>query len=117
FLASGTALVYPTLIAAMSDAVSPVARAPVVGVYRFWRDTGYVAGGLIAGTVTDALGFAPGLAIVRRPPPAPPPAPAPTRPASPRPSPPPRASPPPPACGSHSTFPAPIAPGGRARCA
>ena len=39
-LGLGTALVYPTLIAAMSDAVSPVARAPVVGVYRFWRDLG-----------------------------------------------------------------------------
>ncbi len=45
-LGTGTALVYPTLIAAVSDAVSPVARAPVVGVYRFWRDMGYVAGGL-----------------------------------------------------------------------
>ena len=42
-LGVGTALVYPTLIAAISDAVSPVARAPVVGVYRFWRDMGYVA--------------------------------------------------------------------------
>ena len=48
-LGVGTALVYPTLIAAMSDAVTPVARAPVVGVYRFWRDSGYVFGGLIAG--------------------------------------------------------------------
>ena len=48
-LGVGTALVYPTLIAAISDAVSPVARAPAVGVYRFWRDMGYVAGGLLAG--------------------------------------------------------------------
>jgi len=39
-LGLGTALVYPTLIAAISDAVTPVARAPVVGVYRFWRDMG-----------------------------------------------------------------------------
>ena len=45
-LGVGTALVYPTLIAAISDAVSPVARAPAVGVYRFWRDMGYVAGAL-----------------------------------------------------------------------
>ena len=45
-LGLGTALVYPTLIAAMSDAVSPVARAPVVGVYRFWRDMGYAVGAL-----------------------------------------------------------------------
>jgi basic membrane lipoprotein Med (substrate-binding protein (PBP1-ABC) superfamily) len=57
----GTALVYPTLIAAISDAVSPVARAPRVGVYRFWRDMGYVAGGVIAGVVADALGGAIGV--------------------------------------------------------
>ena len=42
-LGLGTALVYPTLIAAISDAVSPVARAPVVGVYRFWRRSRYRA--------------------------------------------------------------------------
>jgi MFS family permease len=63
-LGAGTALVYPTLIAAISDAVSPVARAPVVGVYRFWRDMGYVAGGLIAGTVADALGYSGAVAVV-----------------------------------------------------
>jgi MFS family permease len=56
-LGAGTALVYPTLIAAISDAVTPVARAPVVGVYRFWRDMGYVLGGLIAGLTADALGY------------------------------------------------------------
>jgi MFS family permease len=56
-LGVGTALVYPTLIAAISDAVSPLARAPVIGVYRFWRDMGYVAGGLIAGIVADEVGF------------------------------------------------------------
>ena len=56
-LGLGTALVYPTLIAAISDAVSPVARAPVIGVYRFWRDMGYVAGGLTAGIVADEVGF------------------------------------------------------------
>lgn len=59
-----TALVYPTLIAAISDAVSPVARAPLVGVYRFWRDMGYVAGGLVAGVVADAVGFGGAIAIV-----------------------------------------------------
>jgi MFS family permease len=63
-LGLGTALVYPTLIAAMSDLVSPIARAPVVGVYRFWRDTGYVAGALIAGTAADALGYGGAIAIV-----------------------------------------------------
>jgi MFS family permease len=60
----GTALVYPTLIAAISDAVSPVARAPTVGVYRFWRDMGYVAGGLLAGIAADALSYSGAIAIV-----------------------------------------------------
>jgi MFS family permease len=63
-LGLGTALVYPTLIAAMSDAVSPVARAPVVGVYRFWRDLGYALGALIAGTVADALGAGGAITVV-----------------------------------------------------
>jgi hypothetical protein len=52
------------LIAAISDAVEPVARAPVVGVYRFWRDMGYVAGGLLTGVVADALGFGGAIAVV-----------------------------------------------------
>jgi MFS family permease len=63
-LGVGTALVYPTLIAAVSDAVSPVARAPTVGVYRFWRDMGYVAGGLLAGLTADALGYSGAIALV-----------------------------------------------------
>jgi MFS family permease len=63
-LGVGTALVYPTLIAAISDAVSPVARAPIVGVYRFWRDLGYVAGGVIAGVAADAIGYGGAIAIV-----------------------------------------------------
>jgi MFS family permease len=63
-LGLGTALVYPTLIAAISDAVSPVARAPVVGVYRFWRDSGYALGALIAGSVADALGYGGAIAVV-----------------------------------------------------
>lgn len=63
-LGLGTALVYPTLIAAISDAVSPVARAPVVGVYRFWRDMGYAFGALIAGATADALGYGGAIALV-----------------------------------------------------
>jgi MFS family permease len=63
-LGLGTALVYPTLIAAMSDAVSPVDRAPVVGVYRFWRDMGYALGALIAGGVADAAGYGGAIALV-----------------------------------------------------
>jgi MFS family permease len=63
-LGVGTALVYPTLIAAISDAVSPVARAPVVGVYRFWRDIGYAVGAVIAGATADALGYGGAIGIV-----------------------------------------------------
>jgi MFS family permease len=63
-LGVGTALVYPTLIAAISDAVSPVARAPTVGVYRFWRDMGYVVGGLLAGLAADAIGYSGAIAVV-----------------------------------------------------
>jgi MFS family permease len=53
-LGLGTALVYPTLIAAVSDATQPRERARTVGVYRFWRDFGFVAGALIAGFGADA---------------------------------------------------------------
>jgi MFS family permease len=63
-LGLGTALVYPTLIAAISDAVSPVARPPVVGIYRFWRDMGYVAGGLIAGLAADAIDYPGAIGLV-----------------------------------------------------
>ena len=63
-LGVGTALVYPTLIAAISDAVAPVARASIVGVYRFWRDMGYVAGGLVAGIVADAIDYSGAIAVV-----------------------------------------------------
>jgi MFS family permease len=53
-LGVGTAMVYPTLIAAVSDASQPQVRARVVGVYRFWRDFGFVLGALIAGIGADA---------------------------------------------------------------
>jgi hypothetical protein len=48
----------------MSDVVSPVERPPIVGVYRFWRDSGYAFGGLIAGAVAGALGYGGAIAIV-----------------------------------------------------
>jgi MFS family permease len=63
-LGAGTALVYPTLLAAVSDAVAPVDRAPAIGVYRFWRDGGYVVGGLLAGLGADALGAPGAIALV-----------------------------------------------------
>jgi MFS family permease len=52
-LGAGTAMVYPTLIAAVSDASQPRDRARLVGVYRFWRDFGFVLGALIAGVGAD----------------------------------------------------------------
>ena len=52
---AGTALVYPCLIAAVGDVAHPTWRATAVGVYRLWRDAGYVAGGLLAGLVADAF--------------------------------------------------------------
>jgi MFS family permease len=63
-LGIGTALVYPTLIAAVSDAVAPAERAPAVGVYRFWRDAGFVAGALLAGFVADSFGAGEAIAAV-----------------------------------------------------
>lgn len=53
----GTALVYPTLIAAVGDQAHPTWRATAVGVYRLWRDTGYVVGALIGGAVADLFGL------------------------------------------------------------
>ncbi len=51
----GTALVYPTLIAAISDRAHPAWRASAVGVYRLWRDLGYAIGGIIVGVIADAI--------------------------------------------------------------
>jgi len=55
-LGLGTALVYPTLLAAVSDVAHPDWRASAVGVYRLWRDTGYALGALLAGVTADLLG-------------------------------------------------------------
>lgn len=63
-LGAATALVSLTLLAAISDAVPAIERAPTIGIYRFWRGMGYVAGGLLAGTTADALGFGGAIAIV-----------------------------------------------------
>ena len=54
-IGAGTALVYPTLIAAVGDVAHPTWRATAVGVYRLWRDCGYVVGALLGGVVADAL--------------------------------------------------------------
>jgi MFS family permease len=63
-LGAGTAMVYPTLIAAVSDASQPRDRARVVGVYRFWRDFGFVLGALIAGIGSEATSTRTAILIV-----------------------------------------------------
>lgn len=56
-LGLGTAMVYPTLLAAIGDVAHPIWRASAVGVYRLWRDLGYAIGAVIAGITADALGI------------------------------------------------------------
>ena len=57
-LGLGTAMVYPSLIAAVSDASHPSWRARSLSVYRFWRDLGYAIGALSAGLIADFFGLA-----------------------------------------------------------
>ena len=56
-LGAGTAMVYPTLLAAIGDVAHPAWRSRSVGVYRLWRDGGFAVGALLAGVVADALGI------------------------------------------------------------
>jgi MFS family permease len=56
-LGAGTALVYPTLLAAVGDVAHPAWRARAVGVYRLWRDGGFAVGALTAGLLADAWGI------------------------------------------------------------
>ena len=60
----GTAMVYPTLLAAISDVAHPEWRATTMGVYRFWRDLGYAVGALISGIVADLLGMRAAIEVV-----------------------------------------------------
>lgn len=57
-LGIGTAMVYPTLLAAIGDVAHPAWRASAVGVYRLWRDLGYAVGALLAGLTADRFGLA-----------------------------------------------------------
>jgi MFS family permease len=63
-LGLGTAAVYPTLIARVADRVRPGDRAAAVGIYRLWRDLGYVVGGLTVGFLADAAGFRGAILVV-----------------------------------------------------
>jgi MFS family permease len=63
-LGAGTAMVYPTLLAAIGDVAHPSWRASAVGVYRLWRDLGYAIGALVAGLAADRLGVRPAVMLV-----------------------------------------------------
>ena len=56
-LGAGTAMVYPTLLAAIGDVAHPLWRARAVGVYRLWRDSGYAAGAIVGGVAADLWGL------------------------------------------------------------
>lgn len=64
FLGVGTAMVYPTLLAAIGDVAHPSWRASAVGVYRLWRDGGYALGALLSGVIADSLGIHWAIAVV-----------------------------------------------------
>jgi MFS family permease len=63
-LGLGTAMVYPSLLAVVSDRAPAAQRAASLGVYRFWRDSGYAAGALLSGLLADAFGYPWAIALV-----------------------------------------------------
>ncbi len=63
-LGLGTAMVYPTLLAAIGDVAHPTWRASAVGVYRLWRDLGYAIGALLCGVLADIFGLQVAIASV-----------------------------------------------------
>jgi MFS family permease len=63
-LGAGTAMVYPTLLASIGDVAHPRWRGSAVGIYRLWRDAGYVAGALLAGATADRFGMTVAILIV-----------------------------------------------------
>jgi MFS family permease len=63
-LGIGTAMVYPTLLAAIGDVAHPSWRGSAVGAYRLWRDSGYAVGALLAGVLADAFGMTIAIAVI-----------------------------------------------------
>jgi len=63
-LGLGTAMVYPTLLAAVADVADPAWRGSALGVYRMWRDLGFAAGAIIVGVVADRAGMSGAIAAV-----------------------------------------------------
>lgn len=60
----GTAMVYPTLLAAVGDSAVPQQRAQTVSIYRFWRDSGYAGGAILAGIISDTWGYTSALWLI-----------------------------------------------------
>ncbi|MEI2609545.1 MAG: MFS transporter [Candidatus Promineifilaceae bacterium] len=63
-LGVGTAMVYPTLLAAISDVAHPTWRGSAVGVYRLWRDLGFAIGGILAGLLSDLFNIPVAIAVI-----------------------------------------------------
>ena len=63
-LGLGTAMVYPTLLAAVADVAGPSWRGAAVGVYRLWRDLGFAAGAIVAGVIADRAGMPAAIAAI-----------------------------------------------------
>ncbi len=63
-LGLGTAMVYPTLLAAVADVAEPAWRGAALGVYRLWRDLGFAIGAVVAGVIADAFGMPLAIAVV-----------------------------------------------------
>jgi MFS family permease len=63
-LGVGTAMVYPTLLAAVGDVAHPLWRGSAVGVYRLWRDLGYAVGALMAGMLADVFGMSWSIGVI-----------------------------------------------------
>jgi len=63
-LGAGTAMVYPTLLAAIGDVAHPRWRARSVGIYRLWRDGGFAVGAVLSGIVADAYGIPAAVCVV-----------------------------------------------------
>ncbi|CAN5126808.1 hypothetical protein BH23BAC2_BH23BAC2_24340 [soil metagenome] len=63
-LGLGTAVVYPTFLAAIASDTHPEQRAGSMGVFRFWRDSGYAIGALLTGILADQLGIYASILVV-----------------------------------------------------
>jgi len=63
-LGTGTAMVYPVLLAAVSDVADPLWRGTSLGVYRLWRDSGYAVGAMAGGILADFLGMEPAFWLI-----------------------------------------------------